>query len=266
MKNRNLLIGIIILLIVTVICLALSLHRVQKKLFSEKSALAKEKSLCAKEMFDFVVEKPDVALRLYQLMKDVDMVLQKHAIEYWASDGTLIRAVRHKGIIPYDDDLDIQIDSQNSEKLELALLDLGKLGYKISESRKDWVQVHSYDKCSGIENHLDIFAMDFDSKDNAYLTDPRALEIWGKRRMLKKSEIFPLKQYKFGEIYISGPQNPLPYLKGFYSEDILTTGCIYGKHSNSILNEIRCLVLEGQMLEPLKPTGPLIDNSKIYQN
>ncbi len=258
MKNRKLLIGIIIFLLAVSTGLASSLYNTQKKLAAEKSS-------CAKEMFDLATESPEVALNLYQLMKDADMVLTHHNIEYWAECGTLLGALRHKGIIPYDDDLDIEIHAKDIPRIELVLQELEKLGYKISENRKDWVQVMSYDKCTGKENHLDIFAVKFDGDKSSYASDA-AFKQFGHKRMLYKHEIFPLKKYKFGEIEIFGPNNAINYLKEYYSPDVMTKGCVWPKHSNPAIKRGRCVILEGEMLEPLKPTGPLIDNSKIYQN
>ena len=257
MKNKWYL-SVIAFLSILVIVLTSSLYRSNKKLKNEKSS-------CAKEMFDLATESPEVSLRLYQLMKDVDMVFRKHNIEYWADGGTILGAVRHGGIIPYDDDLDIEIDSKDIVRLEPVLIDLEKLGYKISKNRTDWVQVFSYDKCSNRENHIDILSITFNGQ-HATFTNNDAVKLFGMKRTFNKSEIFPIKQYKFGDIFISGPSEPISYLEGYYSKDVLQKGCIWPKHSNPSIKQGRCLNLEGEMLEPLKPTGPLIDNSKIDQN
>ena len=53
-------------------------------------------------------------LRKVQLIKTkvlelVDIILKKHNIQYWLDFGTLIGAVRHKGFVPWDNDIDVSI-------------------------------------------------------------------------------------------------------------------------------------------------------------
>lgn len=48
-------------------------------------------------------------LRMLELLDAIDTICKKHQIPYWLSSGTLIGAARHKGFIPWDDDLDIEM-------------------------------------------------------------------------------------------------------------------------------------------------------------
>lgn len=58
----------------------------------------------------------DKQKHLYMLFKEVDALCRKHNIEYQLAGGTLIGAVRHRGFIPWDDDMDITMTRNNWEK------------------------------------------------------------------------------------------------------------------------------------------------------
>lgn len=56
-------------------------------------------------------------LRLLDILMAIDEMCQKHNLKYYLVDGSLIGAVREKGFIPWDDDMDICMPRADYEKL-----------------------------------------------------------------------------------------------------------------------------------------------------
>lgn len=51
------------------------------------------------------------------LLAELDRVCKKHHLQYLATGGTLLGAVRHQGYIPWDDDIDLMMSRDDYEKL-----------------------------------------------------------------------------------------------------------------------------------------------------
>ncbi len=110
-----------------------------------------------------------------EMMVKIDEICKKHHLLYYLMGGTLIGAVRHKGFIPWDDDIDIGMPRPDYERfLSIAEKELGEeygiltpyntANYKFSFSKVINKKMKILYKSSRKENKwniwIDIFPLD----------------------------------------------------------------------------------------------------------
>ena len=195
--------------------------------------------------------------KIRSMLKRIDNIFQEHNITYWIDGGTLLGAVRHQDIIPWDDDGDIVVLHEDKDKL-LQLrsklnnygLGLGKFwggykifpldGEKINHENRNWKWSKS---CKDIESSetfdykfpfIDICFIEKGNKDTYTYSSEYVRRVWP-NYFYKYGEIFPLKRYLFGkQFFLTGPSNPTPYLKRAYGDNWKTTAYKDYDHKNQI--------------------------------
>ena len=96
-----------------------------------------------------------------EVLVQIDKICAENGIMYYADSGTLLGAVRHKGFIPWDDDMDICMMRKDYIKfLSVASKGLPSSMKLLSiESSADWdeafVRVVNDTKVDFTEGHLD---------------------------------------------------------------------------------------------------------------
>ncbi len=75
-----------------------------------------------KELESYFAEKPQMSMdEVKQAEKEilayVDDMCRRHGLRYWVCGGTLLGTIRHKGFIPWDDDIDIFLPWKDYLKL-----------------------------------------------------------------------------------------------------------------------------------------------------
>ena len=83
-----------------------------------------------------VITAKMVQRKLLEILKVVDKICRENNIDYFIADGTCLGAVRHKGFIPWDDDVDIGM-SRDEYKKFIKVLD---------EKLPDGYTYHCYEK------------------------------------------------------------------------------------------------------------------------
>lgn len=87
-------------------------------------------------MADILTEHKKILL---ELLREIDRICRKHDIPYVLFCGTALGAVRHKGFIPWDDDLDVSMLRPDYERfLQVAPAELQDAYYLQAEFSEHW--------------------------------------------------------------------------------------------------------------------------------
>lgn len=127
---------------------------------------------------------------LLSMAKDIDALCKKNGIEYYLLGGSCIGAIRHKGFIPWDDDLDICMTRPNYEKfLEVCRAQLDESNYVLQEGLRDWPLNFSKIRLRGTFLHEleDDYA---DSGMHGIFVDVFALRMYQIMNCLRRCSIF----------------------------------------------------------------------------
>jgi len=158
--------------------------------------------------------------KLYKLISDVSSVLKRNGITHWIDGGTLLGAVRHQEIIPWDDDADFGVFEEDWKRTCELEGEFKNMGYECSMKKfilkvyiNEALYVEDLDYYIGCPC-VDIFSY---SKWNGLirLTDKVSFSYWP-RAIHLIDLFFPLKEYKLGPLSLLGPNDPFFYLNGLY--------------------------------------------------
>lgn len=173
-------------------------------------------------------------IEIVQTLKDIHEVFEKHDIWYVISCGTLLGAVRHWGIIPWDDDADIYVLKKDRDKIWKAKQDLEKRGRRLEKTWKlDRILCHK--DTDRDMPFIDLFYIQFDDNGDSVrcllnkcneaaecCAFPKTHKWWWVDTP-KWSEVNPRKLYELNGVKLYGHGNPMPYLQKMYGKDCLTT-------------------------------------------
>lgn len=113
----------------------------------------------------------------------IHQVCEKIGVKYFLSYGTLLGAVRHKGFIPWDDDMDICLLRDDYEKLQNYLLENPDEKYELMSYKNNLNYVYSFMKIKDKNTVLEEHAVRINSNMGVYI------------------DIFPIDAYEENQIF-----------------------------------------------------------------
>jgi hypothetical protein len=146
------------------------------------------------------------------MMAFLDQVCLNNNIEYFIGFGTLLGAVRDHKIIPWDDDIDLFITSEN-----LTLLKKTNLApYHLDFRDHIW----RFNSASSEYPYIDLFEIKKVGENYVFVEDENRRRWRDEKYHIKLSEIYPLKSYSLGDLNLPGPSGAHSLLTRFLSNPV----------------------------------------------
>ena len=187
-------------------------------------------------------DKMDTNLRKLQLtelelFKKFAQFAEEHKIRYYALGGTLLGAVRHKGFIPWDDDMDIGVPREDYDRL-----------LEICKAEKAPFEMHTF---FNDENYFRYFAQIQDPSIKVVRSDKQIREIsssW--------VDIFPLDGMPNNRLIRAIHKYYLLWRRAAYRFSRFSTGVDFSKKKRPISERI--LIAIGKII----PVEKIFDTKK----
>jgi lipopolysaccharide cholinephosphotransferase len=217
--------------------------------------------------------EPHAIQDLYQMLKDTTEILDRAGIKYVILSGTILGAVRHGGLIPWDDDVDITIFHEDEPKLINLKPAFEALGYQMMYDTNKAVMYciskkgnPSLDKRQDLSfPFIDIFVMHKDKQTNRMVYSNWRTREYFPNEWFPVSAFYPIQKIQFGPLTVNCIRHPEWYLAHYYGENWKQEGHVVPRHFQPRHKDtIKFKFNEHpEMLQPALPSHPLINRVDV---
>jgi len=203
---------------------------------------------------------PVTVRRVYSLARRLHSVLSKIELVYWTSGGTTLGIVRHGGLIPWDDDVDICILIEDVPKLLKSVSEFEDCGLTLQEAQTYSFKIFDPRDSDAVQNShythrypfCDVFVMQ-KVKDEYTLCDKIGRNTWPNEKYLQH-QIDHIEPRKFGNFYLQCPGDPQLYLSNTYGDNWDRKGAThFFNHANAGYFRSEYFDMDQDMFMPAVP-------------
>lgn len=210
-----------------------------------------------------VIKSRAVTAALTGILIYVDALLEREEIPHWINSGTLLGAVRHQSVIPWDNDGDMMIRVDDADRVAALQAEIEQAGFLFAVNKKFGPGYKMYVKSKAMPKIMvEICSMypqditlDTDKSDTLWTYHPFMVEAVRKRverihetdptneiglhrftqresndilidNQYLSSEIFPIQRIPFAGQQIAAPANPHAILNRDYGSSGLSHGLV----------------------------------------
>ena len=132
-----------------------------------------------------------------EIMAEIDRICKENDITYFLVGGTLLGAVRHKGFIPWDDDIDIGMLRDDYDKFRQVCPDSLKSHLSYQSHLKETTSHYIFDKVRLKDTYFNTkFSNRFDDIQNGIFIDVLVFDKTGNNKKLQKVHIKLVKIFR----------------------------------------------------------------------
>lgn len=132
-----------------------------------------------------------------EIMREIDRICKKHNITYFLVGGTLLGAVRHKGFIPWDDDMDIGMLRDDYDKFRKVCPQELQSHLSYQSHIEETTSHYIFDKVRLKDTYFNTkFSNRFDDIQNGIFIDVLVFDKTGNNKKIQKAHIKLIKIFR----------------------------------------------------------------------
>lgn len=193
------------------------------------------------ECTDLVLPRisPERAAEFYQIIEMVDTLFEERGIPYWLTAGTLLGAVRHQDIIPWDDDVDLAFFEKDLPLLLSLRPCFQERGYDLYIG-KDYLKLYPKEGKRVEDEEGNVYPWKYPFVDLFPMTpcEERVVYASNRLRTAFEKDWFPLidvtrrARAPFGPLALPIPNHAEAYLERLYGSEVWEVA--YAEYNHSI--------------------------------